>query len=71
MVVPNLAEAGCSEMFAGLLANFTARRLPDNAGGTSRHRVEQEKLLEALLASSALPRRFIAASNIALPCAGG
>ncbi|VEA31709.1 transcriptional regulator [Salmonella enterica subsp. enterica] len=52
MVVPNLAEAGCSEMFAGL------QQILQPAGyqimlAESQHRVEQEeKLLETLLASN-------------------
>ncbi|HCO9532081.1 TPA: LacI family DNA-binding transcriptional regulator [Escherichia coli] len=50
MVVPNLAEAGCTEMFAGL------QHVLQPAGyqiilAESRHRLEQEeKLLETLLA---------------------
>ncbi|MEH5867546.1 LacI family DNA-binding transcriptional regulator, partial [Escherichia coli] len=52
MVVPNLAEAGCTEMFAGL------QHVLQPAGyqiilAESRHRLEQEeKLLETLLASN-------------------
>ncbi|ECD9324674.1 LacI family DNA-binding transcriptional regulator [Salmonella enterica subsp. houtenae] len=52
MVVPNLAEAGCSEMFAGL------QQILQPAGyqimlAESQHRQEQEeKLLETLLASN-------------------
>lgn len=52
MVVPNLAEAGCTEMFAGL------QHVLQPAGyqiilAESRHRPEQEeKLLETLLASN-------------------
>lgn len=52
MVVPNLAEAGCTEMFAGL------QHVLQPAGyqiilAESRHRLEQEeKLLEILLASN-------------------
>nr|MDN1152664.1 LacI family DNA-binding transcriptional regulator [Escherichia coli] len=52
MVVPNLAEAGCTEMFAGL------QNVLQPAGyqiilAESRHRLEQEeKLLETLLASN-------------------
>lgn len=52
MVVPNLAEAGCSEMFAGL------QQVLHPAGyqimlAESRHRLErEEKLLEALMASN-------------------
>ncbi|VFS80084.1 Uncharacterised protein [Raoultella planticola] len=51
MVVPNLAEAGCSAMFAGL------QQVLQPAGyqimlAESQHRLEQEeKLLETLLAS--------------------
>ncbi|WP_059234655.1 LacI family DNA-binding transcriptional regulator [Escherichia albertii] len=52
MVVPNLAEAGCTEMFAGL------QHVLQPAGyqiilAESRHRLEQEeKVLETLLASN-------------------
>ena len=52
MVVPNLSEAGCSEMFAGL------QQVLQPAGyqimlAESQHRLEQEeKLLETLLASN-------------------
>ena len=52
MVVPNLAEAGCSAMFAGL------QQVLQPAGyqimlAESQHRLEQEeKLLETLLASN-------------------
>lgn len=52
MVVPNLAEAGCTEMFAGL------QHVLQPAGyqiilAESRHRLEQEeKLLDTLLASN-------------------
>ncbi|EIJ0369866.1 TPA: LacI family DNA-binding transcriptional regulator [Escherichia coli] len=52
MVVPNLAEAGCTEMFAGL------QHVLQPAGyqiilAESRHRLEQEeKLLKTLLASN-------------------
>ncbi len=52
MVVPNLAESGCSEMFAGL------QQVLQPAGyqimlAESQHRLEQEeKLLETLLASN-------------------
>ncbi|EFN2409283.1 LacI family DNA-binding transcriptional regulator [Escherichia coli] len=52
MVVPNLAEAGCTEMFAGL------QHVLQPAGyqiilAESRHRLEQEeKLLETLLTSN-------------------
>ena len=52
MVVPNLAEAGCSAMFAGL------QQILQPAGyqimlAESQHRLEQEeKLLETLLASN-------------------
>ncbi|MEN3752056.1 LacI family DNA-binding transcriptional regulator [Mangrovibacter sp. SLW1] len=52
MVVPNLAESGCTEMFAGL------QQVLQPAGyqimlAESRHRLEQEeKLLETLLASN-------------------
>ncbi|HAM0634837.1 LacI family DNA-binding transcriptional regulator [Escherichia coli] len=52
MVVPNLAEVGCTEMFAGL------QHVLQPAGyqiilAESRHRLEQEeKLLETLLASN-------------------
>lgn len=52
MVVPNLSEAGCSEMFAGL------QEVLQPAGyqimlAESRHRLEQEEtLLETLLASN-------------------
>ena len=68
MVVPNLAEAGCSEMFAGL------QQALQPAGyqimlAESRHRLDQEeKLLETLLASNIAAAIL---SNIVTLCVTG
>lgn len=70
MVVPNLAEAGCSEMFAGL------QQILQPAGyqimlAESQHRVNKRRSCSKRCWPPTLPQRFCLASNIALPCASG